>query len=129
MIMDLKELPGSELLRRVFTYSPTTQKIDLFDISLKRDGKTFIAHFDLCDQLPDRPPEKWKNFNRCRIGIYCASIGKLKLHGWNTSNFAKLSIERINESGYAVRFSGDQLDIEFYCQHISIVGPTVYLDE
>lgn len=127
--MALTELPGSELLRRVFTYSPTTDKIDLFDVSLKRDGRTFIAHFDLCDQLPDRPPKKWKNFNRCRIGIYCASISKLKLHSWNANNLVKLSIEKVDEGGYEVRFSGDQLEIECCCQHISIVGPTVYLDE
>ncbi|WP_116137799.1 Imm50 family immunity protein [Trinickia diaoshuihuensis] len=127
--MDLIELPGSELLRRVFTYSPSTEEIDLFDVSLKRDGKTLIAHFDLHDQLPDRPPEKWKNFNRCRLGIYCAAINKLKLYHWNPNNLVRLSIKKIEEHGYEVQFSSNQLEIEFRCQHISVIGPTVYLDE
>nr|WP_284509432.1 Imm50 family immunity protein [Caballeronia sp. GAFFF2] len=115
------------MLRRVFSYSPTTEKIDLFDISLKRDGKVFIANFDLIDQVPDRPPEKWKNFNRCRVGIHCAVVSELQISGWNTRNIACLCIDK-TEGGYEVRIIGDSLKIKFLCQFVSLTGPTVYLD-
>jgi len=60
-------------------HAPTIEKIDLFDITLKRDGKVFMASFDLIDQIPDRPPEKWKDFNRCRVGIHCAVVSELQI--------------------------------------------------
>lgn len=69
-VVTLMDLAGAELLHRVFSYSPTTEEIDLFDISPKRDGRVLVANFDLTGQIPDRPPEKWKNFNKCRVGIY-----------------------------------------------------------
>ncbi|NTX29781.1 hypothetical protein HT746_22095 [Burkholderia pyrrocinia] len=126
--MNLVDLAGAELLRRVFSYSPTTDKIDLFDVSLKRDGKTFVANFDLVDQIPDRPPGKWKNFNRCRVGIYCAAISGLHLMGWEARNISSLSIDKSPE-WYEIRICGESVDIKFRCQFISLVGPTVYLDE
>ncbi|MDR5795672.1 Imm50 family immunity protein [Caballeronia sp. LZ008] len=126
--MKLVELAGAELLRRVFSYSPTTEKIDLFDISLKRDGKVFVANFDLIDQIPDRPPEKWKNFNRCRVGIYCAVVSELQVLGWNARNISTLCITKVSDK-YGVRITGESLEIKFLCQFISLTGPTVYLDE
>ncbi|WP_174417324.1 immunity 50 family protein [Burkholderia diffusa] len=126
--MNLDELSGAELLRRVFSYIPTTDKIDLFDISLNRDGEVLIANFDLVDQLPDRPPEKWKNFNRCRLGIYCAVVSDLNLVGWGARNISSLSIDK-SEGGYDVKISGESVRIKFLCKFISLVGPTVYLDE
>ncbi|WP_321882644.1 immunity 50 family protein [Paraburkholderia bannensis] len=125
--MNLVDLAGAELLRRVFSYSPTIDTIDLFDISLKRDGRVFIANFDLIDQIPDRPPEKWKKFNRCRVGIYCMMISNLKISGWNMQNLASLSISK-KDDRYEVRVVGDSLEIGFICQFISLIGPTVYLD-
>ena len=126
--MNLIDLAGAELLRRVFSYSPTTERIDLFDVSLIRDAKVFIANFELVDQIPDRPPEKWKNFNRCRAGIYCMMISDLRLSGWDTRNLASLSIIK-EANGYEVRITGESVKVELLCQHISLVGPTVYLDE
>jgi hypothetical protein len=125
--VNLVDLAGAELLRRVFSYSPTIERVDLFDISLKRDGKVFIANFDLIDQVPDRPPEKWKNFNRCRVGIYCMMISNLQMSGWNTRNLVSLSISK-KDDRYEVRIVGDSLEIGLTCQFISLTGPTVYLD-
>ncbi|WP_196480747.1 Imm50 family immunity protein [Burkholderia diffusa] len=125
--VNLVDLAGTELLRRIFSYSPTTERIDLFDISLKRDGRVFVANFDLIDQIPDRPPEKWKNFNRCRVGIYCAAIERLRLDGWGAKNIANLSIKKLL-NGYEVVAKGEEINVELNCQFISVVGPTVYLD-
>jgi hypothetical protein len=72
--MNWTELPGTELLRRVFSHSPKIDRVSLFDISLNRNGRTLTVNFDLIDQIPDKPPEKWKNFNRCRLGLYCAPV-------------------------------------------------------
>jgi len=126
--MDLIDLAGAELLRRVFSYSPTTDKIDLFDISLKRDGEVLVANFDLVDQIPDQPPEKWKSFNRCRVGIYCAMISDLQLLGWGARNLARLSIDK-TKSEYEIGIVGESVKINLHCRHISLVGPSVYIDE
>jgi hypothetical protein len=126
--VNLIDLAGVDLLRRVFSFSPSTEKIDLFDISLKRDAKTLIANFDLVDQLPDRPLKEWKSFNRCRMGIYCAAVDDLKISGWGSKNISILSIGEVKEN-YEVRIIGESLDIRFICRFISLVGPSVYLDE
>jgi hypothetical protein len=125
--MNLVDLAGVELLRRVFSYSPSTERIDLFDISLKRDAKVLIANFDLADQLPDRPLNKWKSFNRCRVGIYCTAVDDLKISGWGLKNMSSLSIDKVSEN-YEIQIVGELLDIRFTCQLISLVGPSVYLD-
>lgn len=126
-VVNLVDLAGAELLRRVFSYKPTTEKIDLFDISLKRDGRVFVANFDLVDQIPDRPPEKWKNFNRCRLGIYCAAVERLRLNGWGAKNISNLIIKK-SQVGYEIEIRGESINVEFNCQFVSVVGPTVYLD-
>ncbi|WP_333991927.1 Imm50 family immunity protein [Burkholderia orbicola] len=126
-VVNLMDLAGAELLRRVFSYSPTTEEIDLFDISLKRDGKVLVANFDLIGQIPDRPPEKWKSFNKCRVGIYCASIDGLILSGWGVRNISSLGIGKLSD-GYEVKISGESVNIDFRCQFVSLVGPTVYFD-
>jgi len=126
--MNLAELPNADFLRNVFSFPPSTNTIDLFDICLKRDGKVLILNFDLVGQLPDRPPKKWKAFNRCRLGIYCAAISRLNLTGWETRNIADLTITAAG-SGYNVQVIGESVKIEFSCELISLTGPSVYLDE
>jgi hypothetical protein len=127
--MNWTELPGTELLRRVFSHPPKIDRVSLFDISLNRNGRTLTVNFDLIDQFPDKPPEKWKNFNRCRLGLYCAPVKDLKLTGWDLTNIVDLEIKNISDTEYQVCFSNENMNLAFICQFISIVGPSVYLEE
>jgi len=123
------DLPCNELMRRVFSTPPEVGYIDLFDIEMKRDGPTITINFDIIDTLPDKPPEKWgKDFNRCRIGLYCAGVTGVSISGISTSMPAKIEFY-LREGNNRVIINGNDFSIDFMCQHIHLTGPSVYLSK
>lgn len=123
------DLPCNELMRRVFSEPPEVGYIDIFDIEIKRDGPTIIVNFDMADSLPDKPPEKWgKDFNRCRIGIYCSSVTSVSISGVSTNMPAKIDFD-LREGNNRVKIGGSDFSMDVTCQHIHLTGPSVYLSK
>lgn len=123
------ELPCNELMIRIFSKPPEVGYIDLFDVEIKRNGPTVIINFDLIDVLPDKPPIKWgKEFNRCRVGIYCLDVSDLIISGISRNMKAEIKFE-IHEGNNRVRITGDNFNIGFKCSHINLTGPSVYLSK
>ncbi|HDF2341711.1 TPA: immunity 50 family protein [Morganella morganii] len=123
------DLPGSELMKRVYSNPPIINEIDLFDISIKRDGPTVTISFDIVNSLPDIPPKKWvKDFNRCRIGVYCFGVVDLNILGVKTDMIAKININIIDGDNI-LTIKNDDIDIKITCSHISLTGPSVYISQ
>lgn len=123
------ELSCNELMKRVFSKPPEVGYIDLFDIEIKRDGPTIIISFDLVDILPDRTPIKWgKDFNRCRLGLYCLGVSDLVISGVSKSMKAEVFFD-IHESSSKIKIIGDNFKISFKYLHINLTGPSVYLSK
>lgn len=123
------DLPGSELMKRVYSNPPVINEIDLFDISIKRDGPTVTISFDIVNSLPDIPPKKWvKDFNRCRIGVYCFGVVELSMSGIKTDMIAKININLIAERNI-LTIKNNDVDIKIICSYISLTGPSVYISQ
>lgn len=121
------DLPGSELMSRIFSQPPEIGEIDLFNIEIKRDGPTVTINFDMIDTLPDQTPPKWgKEFNRCRIGIYCFGVSDFAVSGISTEMRAKIKFELSNKEKI-IRIESDSININISCAYISLTGPSVYL--
>ncbi len=121
------DLPGSELVKRVFTSPPPIGRIDIFDLQLQRNGSALLLNFDLVDVLPDNPPVKWvKGFNRCRMGINCGGIKDLKILGWGISIPATIKIDKLVDS-FLIEIEGKSFSLHASCSDIVITGPTVYV--
>ncbi|WP_238399269.1 immunity 50 family protein [Photorhabdus bodei] len=121
------DLPGSELMKRVYSNPPSINEIDIFSIDVKRDGPTVIMSFDLVNSLPDKTPDKWgKDFNRCRAGIYCFGVSNLNMQGIETDMVTKIDIKMMDNNNI-VSIKNNDIDIKFICSHISLTGPSVYI--
>lgn len=121
------DLPGSELVKRVFSSPPSIGRIDIFDLQLQRNGNTLLLNFDLVDALPDTPPTKWiKGFNRCRMGINCGGIKDLKILGWGTSILATIKIDKVTDR-FLIDVGGKDFSLHASCSDIVVTGPTVYM--
>jgi hypothetical protein len=122
-------LPGSELLKRIFSYPVPIGKISLFDIHINRDGPTIRINFDLINLVPDLPPLKWKMtpFNRCRLGLNCSNFTNLEIIGWDFQNIVEVTIDLQNNGAYKLHYFGEKTNIRFDCSDLIIVGPSVYL--
>ena len=93
--MHWNDLDGSILFNKVFSKSVKINEIDIFDITIDREGPTVIITFDLIGELPDNPPPKWvKGYNRCRCGINCRSVSAIKIEGISTNMPAKIKIDK-----------------------------------
>ncbi|AUX73352.1 uncharacterized protein EpC_11060 [Erwinia pyrifoliae Ep1/96] len=126
MKMNWTDLPCNELLKRVFVNPPKIGSIDIFDIEIKRDGPTVIVSFDLIDVLPDNPPVKWgRDFNRCRMGIYCIGVSELSMTGLATNILAKIDFRIIGDATTII-ISSDSLNMELTCSNVTVTGPSVY---
>ncbi|MEH2922770.1 Imm50 family immunity protein [Samsonia erythrinae] len=126
-IINWNELDGTYLLNKVFSGSVKISNVDLFDISINRDGPSVIINFDLLDQLPDQAPPKWGRYNKCRCGINCGKVSDLEIIGILTKINASANIEIINGVRY-VNFVSDGFKLSLKCKHIQFMGPSVYLD-
>lgn len=123
------DLPGSELMRRIYLTPPVINEIDIFDIDIKRDGPTVIIAFDLVNSLPDNPPKKWgKIFNRCRAGLYCFGVHSLNISGIKTDMIAKIDI-KISKDENILIIKNSDINIEITCSYISFTGPSVYISQ
>jgi len=123
------DLPCNELMKRVFSKPPEIGVIDLFDIEIKRDGPSIIVNFDIIDVLPDLAPAKWgTQFNRCRVGIYCLGVSNVIISGVSTNMMAEISFN-LSSNAKEVIISGDDFNMSFTCDHISLTGPSVYLSQ
>ncbi|AWK40301.1 hypothetical protein GPY51_24305 [Photorhabdus laumondii subsp. laumondii] len=121
------DLPGSELMKRVYSNPPSINEIDIFSIDVKRDGPTVIMSFDLVNSLPDKTPDKWgKDFNRCRAGIYCFGVSNLNMQGIGTDMLTKIDIKMMDNNNI-VSIKNNDIDIKVICSHISLTGPSVYI--
>lgn len=121
------DLPCNELLNRVFCEPPKIGLIDIFDIELKRDGPSVIINFDLVNILPDNPPAKWgRDFNRCRMGVYCTGISDISIVGLETNILANIFFEIIDDKT-KVTITSDKFNMGFKCTDISVTGPSVYI--
>lgn len=124
--MNWTDLPCNELLKRVFVNPPKIGNIDIFDIEIKRDGPTVIVSFDLIGVLPDNTPMKWgRDFNRCRMGIYCFGVSDLSITGLATNVIANIDFKIINDSTYVV-ITSESLNMSLSCSDITVTGPSVY---
>lgn len=123
------DLPGTELLKRVFTQPVPIEKISLFSINIGRDGPSIIIDFDLINQIPDAPPQKWttSKFNRCRLGINCGGVKELSITGWDVENIVDVNIQCISAQKHRVCLKNDEFHLEFMCSALTISGPSVYL--
>lgn len=126
-IMNWNDLEGSFLLNRVFSKSVPIDYVDIHDISIKRDGRVLLINFDLVDKLPDLAPKKWGEFNKCKAGINCSGVSGLLIKEMSTEMLLSVNIEKIDNK-FTLKFSGDCVTIEFECDFITFVGPSVYLD-
>ena len=121
------ELPGSELIKRVFSSPPLIGMINVFDLQLQRNGSTLLLNFDLVDALPDNPSLKWiKGFNRCRMGINCGGIRDLEIRGWDVSILAMIKINKIIDK-FLIDIQGKDFLFHASCSDIIVTGPTVYI--
>ncbi|UJR62511.1 immunity 50 family protein [Dickeya zeae] len=121
------ELDGAALLNRVFPEPVKISYVELFDFSVNRNGPSVIVNFDLIDQLPDKAPPKWGEFNRCRCGINCGGVDELEINGISTRLNTLVMISSIDGTNH-VRFLSEKFKLSLKCKHIQFMGPSVYLD-
>ena len=85
-----------------------------------------IVRFDLVNALPDNAPEKWgKDFDRCRMGIYCFGVTTISVMGLATNIRAKINFE-IFDGVSRVMINGEKFNMDVTCLDLSITGPSVY---
>lgn len=121
------ELDGSKLFNIVFSDPVEIGEIELFSLTLENDQPKLVLQFDI-PEIPDKPPSKWGNFNRCRLGIYCLSIRNLKLSNIPCKENLSMKISYMNEL-FTINASNADASIEFEAGFISLSGPSVYLCE
>jgi hypothetical protein len=127
--MNWNELNGNALFNNVFSKPIKVNEIDIFDIKIDREAATVIISFDLVNELPDNPPQKWvKGYNRCRCGINCSGVRYLKIEGMSTDMPAKIEIEK-NTSSSEVIIKGSDIFLNLKCSHIQLMGPSVYISQ
>ena len=124
--MNWTDIPCNELLQRIFSSPPEVGEIDIFDVHIDREGPTVNVGFDLVDLLPDNAPEKWgKDFNRCRMGIYCFGVTGLSISGLAANIVAKINFE-MGDGGVRVFITSDKFNLTLTCLDVSVTGPSVY---
>lgn len=125
--MRWSDLPGSELMSRVYSTVPEISEVSLMRLSLELiDGKAMID-FDLTSNLPDKAPVKWgANYNRCRIGLGCYVVSQFSMTGDFHSCNGTLNVSHRNEC-YFVIFSSEIINFSFECKVIHVTGPSVYI--
>ncbi|SHF25357.1 Imm50 family immunity protein [Vibrio gazogenes] len=123
------ELDGTILLSKVFSNPVKVEKIDLMDFCVKRDGPTIIIRFDLIGQVPDLPPKKWGNFNRCQCGINCSGVYNLLVKNIKCSMVCNVEISLGDQNKIHLFSEDGDVEISFHCEHIQFTGPNVYLSE
>lgn len=117
------EIEGSILFNKVFSRDVEVNKIDIFDIKIDREAATVIICFDLVNELPDNPPQKWvKGYNRCRCGITCCGVKFLKIEGMSTDMPAKIEIQK-NTPYSEVIIKGGRYFFKFEVFAYTINGP------
>lgn len=124
--MRWSDLPGSELMSRVYSIVPEISAVSLMSLSLELiDGKAMLS-FDLSKNLPDKAPIKWGgSYNRCRIGLGCYVVSQFSMVGdFNTCD-GVLTVT--NRNGlYYVDFSSEIINFNFECKVVHVTGPSVY---
>jgi hypothetical protein len=77
------DLQTSKLFDMVFTTKIPIEKIVIEKVELYNSCNSLRVDFDLLNQLPDNPPEKWRiaGYNRCRLGLDCNNIKNLNISG------------------------------------------------
>lgn len=123
------DFDGSFLLGKVFSKPVEISMVDIFGIKIDHDGPTVIIDFDLVDQLPDIPLDKWgKDYNRCRCGINCGGVGSLEIKGLETNIIAEVKIET-SRNQVIVNINSSNFMLNMKCSHLQFTGPSVYINQ
>ena len=128
-ILRWNDLDGSILLGKVFSRPVEISQIDIFKVTVDREGPTVIIEFDIIGVLPDNPPVKWgKNFNRCHGGLNCSGVASIATNGISSNMPADIEIKKIDQL-YKIIITGDDISIMIECLHAGFMGPSVYVSE
>ena len=127
------DIDNNFLMKKVFKNSfPLIDLVDLFNISLDRDGPSAKLKFKLVDCLPDSPLEKWGkpyiNFNKCNMGLDCFGVTEFISQGIETEMVCSVIIEK-NKEEYVIKIYNNNIDILIKCINLTLIAPTVYLVE
>ncbi|OOF08566.1 hypothetical protein BZG79_11995 [Salinivibrio sp. MA427] len=123
------ELDGSKLLGKVFSYPVKVDKVELVEVSIKRDGPTVLIRFDLVGKIPDRPTKKWGEFNCCQCGINCSGVYDLMVKNVSRKMVCDIVIDAGEHRKVHLVSEDRSVEVSFFCDHIQFMGPSVYLNE
>ncbi len=68
------ELDGSTLLGKVFSYPVKVDKVELVEVSIKRDGPTVLIRFDLVGKIPDRHQKNRGSSTVVSVELNCSGV-------------------------------------------------------
>lgn len=121
------ELEGSKLFNIAFSQPVEIGKIELCTLTLENYQPKLVMQFDI-SELPDKPPLRWGEFNRCRVGLYCLSISDLLVKNIPCKEHLQMFVE-YSSGVFSVSASSANSLIEFKSAFVSLSGPSVYLCE
>lgn len=121
------QIDDTVFFNMVFSYPAPIDEVELFSISIDNDRPQVVVLFDI-PYLPDRPPKKWENYNRCRSGLVCLGVDSLLMKNIPIIDRFSVSVSRAEEV-YHISFSNSSSALEFRAKFISLSGPSVYLNE
>jgi hypothetical protein len=92
--------------------TPLPNPVDVFQVSLDREGPSIYLHFDL-PSYPKRPPEKWakQGFNRVQVTLGLVDTADLVVSGWSTKQVGDIQIAKNSEGRLRVQFSSAQFNM------------------
>lgn len=120
-------LMNPESLSTLFDSIEELDMLNVFEVTLKRDGPVLALRADL-PRFPERPSKRWSpGANRVQVSIELLWIEGLSLSGFALENRGHLKVAP-SPPGYTFSFDGDGLVLSGRCSGLRIAGVSAYLD-
>ncbi|MCE8025499.1 MULTISPECIES: Imm50 family immunity protein [Halomonadaceae] len=121
-------LMNPEALSRLFNSIEELDSLNVFEVSLKRDGPVVALRADL-PRFPEHPSRRWPpGANRVQVWIEFIGVEALSLTGFDKDNSANLEVAPM-QAGYSFMLRGPAIVLSGQCECIRIAGVSAYIDE
>lgn len=120
------EFSENTYFNKIFTTLIEIGVVDIFSIDIDNDRGSISINFDI-KEFPSNPPLMWQEneFNTCRLGLDCGSIGNLVIK--NMPALGEFNMTITNEEGlFFVRMSNPKSLVEFTTRLMVLTEPRAF---
>lgn len=113
-----------------YSSPPTLSRVEIFKISLNRDGPTLTLTLDGI-ALPDNPPLKWHNheYNKAQLALDFFDISAIELSKWGRNNIVDIVVAEDSDRRILVNCHNSDVILSFACNNFKVTKLSTYLDK